>query len=201
MKKSIIFLFLLLPFFVFAQIDKYIEDDPQPTIKKHRGLAYSLLETGSGLGLFIEYPTLNYFHFGLSFDAFMLRDRSQVDLIDPFTGYPISYGRQNNVYMFDLLFSVKKRLLAEEFDDSFRPFVTASAGPVFGMNFPEESGAKDQYRWTLGGILGAGVDADVDGRFFFAVRAQYRILPFFETIGPKKDHSMFDIRLELGQRF
>lgn len=202
-----ILIFLIIPLIGSAQIADYLEDDPKPTIKNQRGFAYSLLETGSGLGFFYEMPIEGYIHLGFGFDAFMLRDKNQVEFISPWTGRPYSIGKENNVYLLDLMFSAKKRLFAEDFDDSFRPFVTAAVGPVFGMNFPEYDtdieGNKthDQYRWTLGGIVGLGIDADVDGKYFFGFRLQYRIMPFSKQLGERQDHSMVDVRLEIGQRF
>jgi len=203
-----ILIFLIIPLMASAQIAEYLEDDPKPTIKNQRGLAYSLLETGSGLGFFYELPIEGYIHLGLGFDAFMLRDKNQVDLPNPFyPDRPYSIGKENNVYLLDLMFSAKKRLFPEEFDDSFRPFLSAAVGPVFGMNFPEYdtdiegNPLKDQFEWALGGIVGAGIDADVDGKYFFGFRLQYRILPFSKQLGERKDHSMIDVRLEIGQRF
>lgn len=209
MKRSLFIILIIIPLFSFAQFEQYIEDDPEPTVMQHRGLAYSLLETGSGLGLFYELPSVNYFHFGLIFDAFMLRDNGQLDYINPYTGYPESYGKLNNVFLLDLMFTAKKRLFERTLHDSFRPFITASVGPVYGMNFREENAysyyqiekPRDQFGWTLGGIVGVGLDADVDGVYFFGLRAQYRFMPFGKMIGETKDHSMVDLRFEVGQRF
>ncbi|MCB0281261.1 MAG: hypothetical protein KDF60_01670 [Calditrichaeota bacterium] len=205
-KYLVLLLFILTPAMGFSQLYDYLEDDPAPTIKKHRGLAYSLLETGSGLGVFYEIPFMNFMHWGAEFDAFMLRDKNEFGYTD-YYGYYRTIGKENNVYLFDLMFTLKQRLFAEDFDDSFRPFITASIGPVFGMNFPEfdrdadGQKLKDQYLWTLGGIIGMGLDADVDGKYYFGLRTQYRILPFSERLGERKNHSMIDVRLEIGQRF
>lgn len=208
MKRALCLFMIMIPVLSFAQFQQYVEDDPEPTVMKHRGLAYSLLETGSGLGLFYELPAMDFFHFGLVFDAFMLRDNGQIEYYDPWTGYPRSYGKINNVFLFDLMFTAKKRLFERSLHDSFRPFVTASVGPVYGMNYREYdrnpfTGEKlnDQFGWTLGGIVGAGIDADVDGSYYFGFRFQYRFMPFQKMIGETKDHSMVDLRLEVGQRF
>ena len=208
MKRTWCIILLLIPILSFAQFEDYIEDDSKPTVMSHRGFAYSLLETGSGLGFFYELPSANFFHFGAVFDAFMLRDNAQLEYYDPFYDVPRSYGKLNNVFLLDLMVSVKKRMFQNSLHDSFRPFITAAVGPVYGMNFREfnrnpQTGEKlrDQFGWTLGGLIGAGIDADVDGNYFFGFRFQYRILPFGKTIGERKDHSMVDLRLEVGQRF
>ncbi len=203
MRSRWFFLFLLLPIALSAQIDVYLEEDPEPTIKDHRGLAYSLVETGSGLGLFYETPAFGFVHVGAEFTALIIRDRSEINYIDQF-GFPRTYGKENNVFLLDLMFIGKWRLFAREFDDSFRPFITAGAGPVFGMNFPEATNdvqTEDQYLWAPAGLIGFGLDADVDNQYFFGFRAQYRIIPFSERLGERTNHSMIDIRLEIGQRF
>ena len=207
MQRSLFIIFLIIPLFSFAQFEQYIEEDPEPTVMHHRGFAYSLLETGSGLGLFYELPTVNYFHFGIMFDAFIIRDNGQLDFVNPYTGLPESYGKINNVYLLDLMITVKKRLFERSLHDSFRPFLTGSIGPVYGMNYREFNrdifGNKlhDQFGWTLSGILGVGIDADIDGIYFFGLRVQYRFMPFSKMIGETKDHSMVGIRFEVGQRF
>lgn len=208
MKRALCIFIIMIPMVSFAQFQKFIEKDPEPTVMSHRGLAYSLLETGSGLGLFYELPTVNFFHFGLVFDAFMLRDNGQIEYYDPFYRVPRSYGKVNNVFLLDLMVTVKKRLFQNTLHDSFRPFITASVGPIYAMNYREynrnpftDEKLNDQFGWTLGGIIGAGIDADVDGTYFFGLRFQYRVMPFDKMIGESKDHSMVDLRLEVGQRF
>lgn len=209
MKKLFIILLLLsIPLFSFAQFEQYIEEDPKPTILKHWGGAFSLLETGSGMGFYYEKPVPYFMHLGLVLDGFMLRDKNEVQVYNPINpSVPVTLGKVNNAFIFSLMASVKKRVLEDVFDDSARPFFYAAAGPVFGMNFPEyETDSKgdklkDQFRWTVGGVIGAGVDFTVENNLFFGFKTQYRFLPFFDTLAERKDHSMIDIRLEIGKRF
>ncbi len=166
-------------------------------------MGYSIAETGSGLGLFYETPAYGYLHLGGEFTALIIRDRSEITYYDNF-GILRTYGKQNNVFLLDLMLTAKLRLFAEDFDDSFRPFLTIGAGPVFGMNFPEDDNrfqTRDQYMWAPGGLIGFGLDADVDRQYYFGFRAQYRIMPFSERLGERSNHSMIDLRLEVGQRF
>jgi len=111
--------------------------------------------------------------------------------------------------MFDILFSLKKRLFTHALDNSIRPFVGVQAGPVYAMNFPEKYldenneivKRKNQYMWTMSGMGEVGIDADVNPQNFMAIRFQYRIIPFASKLGERKNQSTFDIRLEVGQRF
>ena len=74
LKKWLLIVLLFVPLSLFAQMEDYIEEDPEPDVKRHRGFAFSLLEYGSGLGGFWEFPTGGFYHMGVSFDAIILRD-------------------------------------------------------------------------------------------------------------------------------
>jgi hypothetical protein len=174
--------------------------------KKQGGFVFSMAETGSGLGGFFAWPILDNLHLGLTLDVFFIRDSRQLDFYDPFYG-PISINKENNVYLFDFLVTLKRRFFTQDLEDSFRPFLTGAIGPYYGMNFPEADqdteGNKlsDEYRWTLGGYVGSGVDISVNTNMFVSIRAQYRIIPFSKTLGERTNHSMFELRFEVGQRF
>jgi hypothetical protein len=159
-----------------------------------------MAETGSGFGGFYSIPFGSIFHVGVTFDAFFLRDSKQIDGID-YYGRPYSINDENNVYIFDLMLTIKRRLFAEDLHDSFRPFITGGFGPVYGMNFPENGFYKDQYELSFGGFAGAGADISVDKKFFLSIRAQYRVLPFSRPLGETNNHSMFELRMQIGKRF
>ncbi len=207
MKKYIfILLLILIPIQGFSQFEQYLQQDPQPTTYRQRGLAFSMVELGAGIGAFIKWPLKSYWHVGMGFDGFMLRDSKEFSYIDIY-GYPRTVNGDNNVYILDFMFTAKKRMFAKDLDDNVRPFLEFGVGPVYGMNFPEydtkPDGTKtrDQYSLTLGGLIAAGIDANVSSKNFLGIRLQYRFFPFTETIGERKDQSTFDLRLEVGQRF
>ncbi|MEJ2053524.1 MAG: hypothetical protein P8X42_06350 [Calditrichaceae bacterium] len=202
MRTIILFLILSLPALLFAQYEEYLQEDSEPSVEKEWGGAFSVVESGSGLGLFYAVPLKNFYHVGLTFNAFMLRDNKQYEYYDPYYGYYTN--RQNNVYIFDLMVTLKKRLLAYSVDDQFRPFVAISAGPVFGMNFPEAINTKindNQYEWSPSGAVAAGVDIALEGNYMIGLRLQYRFMKFTGQLGERQDHSMFDVRLEFGKLF
>jgi outer membrane protein W len=107
------------------------------------------------------------------------------------------------VYLFDAMLTLKKRFFAEDLHESFRPFLSGGIGPVYGMNFPEVDELHDQKAFTFGGFIGAGTDISMDNKFFAGIRVQYRFLPFSSPLGygQNKNHSMVELRLELGKRF
>ncbi len=178
-------------------------------VQNQRGFVFTMAELGSGLGGFYAWALSSKFHLGFTVNAFSLRDSKEFTYYDYYygPGSVVTLNKQNNVYIFDALFTVKRRFFAEDMDESFRPFLTGAVGPVYGMNFPEFSRTPDgfkrenEYRFTIGGYIGGGVDITVSPNYFLGVRAQYRIMPFTKILGERKNHSMIELRLEIGQRY
>lgn len=190
---------LALPIAGRAQYELYLQEDPEPTVQRQAGGAFSILESGSGLGGFYEWPLPNFTLIGGAFNIYMMRDSGQLEYVDPYTGYPVTYGKANNVYLLDFALTVKKRLFARAIDDQFRPYIGIGMGPVFGMNFPEDKSLSDQYRWAVSAAGAVGVDMVLDGNYLFGIKMQYRYMKFNDTLGEKQDHSTLDVRLELGK--
>ena len=195
----VLLLLLTIPLHVFGQYEKYLQKDPEPTEQAQTGAAFSVIENGTGVGGFYEMPVGWFTNLGAELNFFFLRDSKQVDYIDPYYGYHMTIGRENNVYLFELMLTLKKRLFAREIDDNFRPFIAVGAGPVYGMNFPEKKSFPKQYRWTFNGAASAGVDIAMRGDYLFGISLQYRYMKFNGTLGETSDHSTMDIRIELGK--
>jgi len=204
MKSRFVLSFLLL--FVFSQTiyaQKEIpsnEDDYLKQAKTEAGFVFTMAETGSGFGAFFALPFGSIFHAGVALDGFFIRDSKQIEYVD-YYGYMRSINDINDVYIFDIMITLKRRLFAEDMHDSFRPFITGGFGPVYGMNFPKVDRLPNQEEFSFGGFVGAGADISVDKKFFISVRAQYRLLPFTKPLGETSNHSMFELRFELGKRF
>jgi len=180
--------------------DKVLVDDYYNGPKKEAGFVFSMAETGTGFGAFIVWPFSQVYHAGVTFDAFFIRDSRQFEYVDYYGNF-YSINDVNNVYLFDLMITIKRRFFAEDMDDSFRPFLSAGFGPIFGMNFPEVDELENQYGWTAAGFVGGGVDISVDVKYIVSIKAQYRIVPFSKILGETSNHSMFELRFELGRRF
>ena len=172
---------------------------------QYAGFSLSMAETGSGLGGLMGWPIMKDTHLAIGLGAYFIRDKNEFTF--SYYSYPITVNKENNVYLFDFMVSVKRRFFSSDLDESLRPFLTAAAGPYYGMNFPEYSSdiegnkTKDQFAWTLGGYIGAGIDFDASANYFMSIRAQYRIIPFAELIGERKNHSMFELRFEIANRY
>ena len=183
-----------------------LNDESEDQSKNQVGFVFTMAETGSGLGGFIAWPLFGGFHFGFSLDAYFIRDSNQLDFTDIY-GNPRSINKKNNVYLFDAMITLKKRFFADDLDDNFQPFITGGVGPYYGMNFPEKDATPegiptpDQYAWTVGGFAGAGVDVNVNEKMFIGIRGQYRVIPFSKILGERSNHSMFELRFEIGRRY
>ncbi len=197
---TIILVLLVVPYHLMAQ-----SDDKKVDLRNQIGLIFTMAETGSGLGGFIAWPFIGKLHLGFNLDAYFLRDSKQIDF--EYFGTPVSINKQNNVYLFDAMITLKRRFFEDDLDESFRPFISGGIGPYFGMNFPENDPTpgseplSDEYRWTLGGFVGVGVDVTVNEKVFVGIRGQYRIIPFEEKLGERNNHSMFELRFEIGRRY
>jgi hypothetical protein len=204
MKGFLVFLLVLLFAsiqFIHAQDNiNSNEDEYLRQAKPEGGFVFTMAETGSGFGAFYALPFGSIFHLGATVDAFFLRDSKQFDYVG-YNGIPYSVNNDNNVYIFDAMITLKRRLFAADMHDSFRPFITGGFGPVYGINNPENDQLPNQEEFTFGGFVGAGADVSVDKKFFISVRAQYRVLPFSKPLGERSNHSMFELRFEIGKRF
>ena len=195
-------LFFVLTNIIYGQNEiQSDEDDYLRQAKTEAGFVFTMAETGTGFGSFFSLPFGSIFHAGVAIDAFFLRDSKQFEYQNPYTGYIQSINDINDVYIFDAMITLKRRLFADDMHDSFRPFITGGFGPVYGMNFPEDEKRQTQKEFSFGGFVGAGADISMDKKFFISVRAQYRLLPFSRPIGERSNHSMFELRFELGKRF
>lgn len=200
-------LFIITFVFISFNVDAQSMNYESEYDMRYAGFSFTMAETGSGIGGIMAWPILRDVHLGIGLGAYFLRDRDEITYYDPYYRTPLTVNKENNVYVFDFMVSMKKRFFASDLDESLRPFLTAGVGPYYGMNFPEYNrdleGNKlsDQFAWALGGFFGAGVDVDASTNYFISIRAQYRLIPFTQVIGERKNHSMFELRFEIGNRF
>lgn len=202
-----IFQYALILIILFT-VNSYAQyDDENEYHTRYAGFAFTMAETGSGIGGLMAWPIMSNTHLGVSLGAYFLRDEDEFTYYSPYYYYPQTINKENNVYLFDFMVSVKRRFFASDLDESFRPFLVGGLGPYYGMNFPEYdvdlegNETKNEYAWALGGYFGAGADIDASGNYFLSIRFQYRVIPFVEVIGQRKNHSMFEIRFEVGNRY
>ncbi len=198
--KHIFMILFLFPVILFAQYEEYLQKDPEPTMHKQAGVAVSVIESGTGIGGFYYLPVEGFWHLGVSANFFLLRDSKQIEYVNSW-GHPATSGKQNNAYLIDFLFMVKKRLFARDIADNLRPYLALSAGPLYGMNYPEDKSLRDQFGWTYTVAGAAGIEVLLERNYLFGIRLQYRYMKFSKKIGETDNHSTADIRLEIGKIF
>ena len=88
----ILVLLLMLTSLSQAQLTQGEEDNE---LNNQLGFAFTMAETGSGLGGFIAWPLFGGFHFGFSLGAYFIRDANQLDF--EYYGTPVSINKQNSI--------------------------------------------------------------------------------------------------------
>ncbi len=205
MHKQMLFIFLL--FIPIASFAQYYEEIP-PTHYNEYGAGITVAMSGFGIGGYYRFALPNMFFIGADVDFYMMRDEKQITYYDYYTGYPIELNSPNRLFLIPFDVELKKRLFASDIEDNFRPYIAGMGGFTFGMNFPRDTNdpryqnlpRDNQYRLTFNFALGVGIDVNTSEDFYISIRPQYRFMYFAEAIAGKKNHSNFEIRLELGKR-
>jgi hypothetical protein len=68
------------------------------------------------------------------------------------------------------------------------------------MNFPKVEELDNESQFSYNFVLGMGIDMNNKGKYFITIRPQYRIIYFPHEIAQKKNHSNFEIKIEVGGR-
>lgn len=219
--KSPLFIAIIFMVFLFfgqsfaqsndVQTNEYGYLEAEPSHKNERAFSFSLSTNGLALGGLYRFKLPNYTHLGINLEFFAIRDDNEIAIVDPFTGRPFKLNDANRMFMIPVNLELKKRLFTHSIEDDFRPHLMFQAGGAYGMNFPKEvlidtnsDGVLErvqpdnQFQLTYNLLAGFGVDIKTRGNFFATIRPQYRYTFFPETIAGKKDHSTFEIKIEIG---
>ena len=205
MKKRMFYIIILalsvLPLQMYSKVDEY---ESLPTHKNERGFSFSLASAGMGLGGFYRFALANFIHVGVDLEFFILRDEKEFEFVDPF-GNAFKINDVNRFFTIPLNIELKKRLFANDIEDNFRPHLMAQAGLIYGMNFPRELYIDEkvvqpdnEFQFSYNLLIGFGVDVETRENFFFTIRPQYRYVFFPEKIAGKRNHSAFEIKMEIG---
>lgn len=193
----------------------FAQDEDLPPIHENEfGAGITVAMSGFGLGGFYRFDLPAYFHIGVTADFYVMRDENEFTGYDIY-GYPVQVNKFNRLFLIPISLELKKRLFQESIEEDFRPHITASGGITFGMNYPrhndfefsllppeeqERLPRENEFRYTFNFAIGIGADITTGERLFISIRPQYRFIYFPESIAGDKNHSNFEIRLELGKR-
>lgn len=163
------------------------------------GLNFSLAMSGFGVGGFYRKALGSYTYLGADLSFYMMRDDKEYEYIDAF-GFSVKANDINRLFFIPLNLEVKKRLFANDIEDSFRPHVILQAGVIYGMNFPKIEELNNESQFSYNVAFGFGIDMNNKEKYFITIRPQYRIIYFSKDIAQKKNHSNFEILIEIGGR-
>ena len=190
-------------------------DDPIYHGNEYGG-GVTIAMSGFGFGGFYRWALPNYSHIGVNANFYVMRDDNQFTYYDPYyTYYPIEVNNYNRLFIIPIAFEYKKRFFTNTVADGTRPYFIASSGFTFGMNFPRDPNeiftttseaelagypTENEYQFTYNATVGFGVDITTQKDFYISLRPQYRFMRFTKSIAGKKDHSNFEILIEIGKR-
>lgn len=199
MIKRIFFVSIICLFSIYTPTAYGQEQEPPAIHTDEAGVNFSLAMSGLGFGGFYRKALGSYTYIGANLNFFIMRDEKEYEYYDIF-GYPVKANNINRLFFIPLNLEFKKRLFANDIEDSFRPHFIVQGGIIYGMNYPKAEGLKSEHRFGYNFALGVGADITNRDKYFVTIRPQYRIVYFAKEIAQKKNHSSFEIKIELGGR-
>ncbi len=169
------------------------------------GLDLLVSDNGFGMGGFYRNEINKDLSWGISLLISSAKDPSEVEQYD-YYGNSYVLGKKNRVIMIPFHVSVQYRLFREKITDSFRPFLTAGAGPTMLYVFPYADNysvidpwtglpaiyteKKDFFsslkygrtHYTLGGFIGAGAYFGLGNNTLAGLSVRYYLAHFPEGI-------------------
>jgi hypothetical protein len=130
-----------------------------------------------------------------------VKDDAEVEYFDQFTGQSYTPGKINRLLLVPITFGMQYRLFKDDIVDNFRPYVSAGLGPslIFVAPYshpttliaPDGSSyvtydqidffsslKKGQFRYTLGGYIGAGAYFGAETGTLTGVSMRYYYVPY-----------------------
>lgn len=165
------------------------------------GLDLLTSNNGFGLGTFYRYEMTDEFSLVVSFIISDVKDETEFERYDYYTGQNFVPGKKNRLLLMPLLASVQYRLLKDDIVDNFRPFLTAGLGPTMVFVAPYTYGPEQRdvwgnlvkmdfftslkygkLRYTLGGFVGAGLNFGMEKGTMTGLSVKYFFAPFPDGI-------------------
>ncbi len=202
MRTSILTLTAILLLLSFSSVDAQQNNRRSDSIYDIKQSDYfiNLSTNGFGAGYKRHLPYKNEdtkLSFGIMIASMSSDKQAQVWI--PNYGYAVS-GRQFYTFTVPMIVGIKKRLFREVIEDSFRTFLVAEAGPVYGVAFPtkdpfSENIKNGNHAFSFRAFAGLAVEfGKMDDRAF-GITLGTHYLEFPENLGEKKDYNGIDIRI------
>jgi hypothetical protein len=199
LKKILLVILILL---VTSDIN-YLQAQDDTDVAIHTdeiGINLSLAMSGFGFGGFYRKALGSYTYIGTNLSFFIMRDDKEYEYYDYNYGISVKSNDINRLFFIPFNLELKKRLFANDIEDGFRPHVIFQGGVIYGMNFPKIEDLANESQFSYNFVFGFGIDINNKGNYFITIRPQYRIIYFPKEIAQKKNHSNFEIKVEVGGR-
>jgi hypothetical protein len=166
------------------------------------GFDLLMSNNGFGAGFFLRHEYTDEIAGFLDFAVSDVKDEGEVELFNYYTGQSYIPNKVNRLIYMPLVAGIQYRLFKDDIVDNFRPYLTAGVGPSFIFVAPYStpqtvidptsgqpviqynqidffSSLKyGQFRYTVGGYVGAGVYFGLDKGSLSGVNLRYYFSPF-----------------------
>ncbi len=139
-----------------------------------------------------------YTHLSVSADMFWVK--GQNEMVD-FWGRTLN---AENILIVPLVFTVKRRLFPEDMTNTFRPFVAAGAGGVYGYYISGDLKKSqlppdhDRSQYAPTAIAGIGADFGKPGQNGYGMDVRYQLLRFPNSLGQRKSFNNLQIGFHMN---
>ncbi|NUM79465.1 hypothetical protein HUU42_01565 [bacterium] len=212
MKSSFLILFLcmsLAPLTARAQDEKKqttsgenMEDDLYATgdekINNSWGFNVQISTSGFVLGGIRNIKMAPYTYLSTELNMFWVKGKNE--LVD-YLGNTIN---AETILILPLTFQVKRRVLGESLTNTFRPFILAGAGGVYGWYIDGDLSRSElpadhkssQFTWSA--IAGFGADFGKPGLSSYGMDVKYQIMRFGNHLGERKNFDNLQIGFHMN---
>jgi len=166
------------------------------------GFDLLMSNNGFGAGFFLRHEYTDEIAGFLSLAISDVKDQNEVEYYDYYTGQSYVPNKLNRLIYIPLVAAIQYRLFKDDIVDNFRPFVTAGVGPslIFVAPYATPQTLIDpisgeiytqynqidffsslkygQFRYTIGGYIGAGAYFGMDKGSLSGVNVRYYISPY-----------------------
>ncbi len=165
------------------------------------GLDIMLSNNGFGAGAFYRHEFTDVLSGFAQIAISDVKDDGEVEYINPYTGQSYTPYKINRLLLIPVTFGMQYRLFKDEIVDNFRPYLSAGIGPsmIFvapysnptQVVFPDGSTGtyynqidffaslkKGQFKYAVGGYVGAGAYFGLDKGSLTGISARYYFVPY-----------------------
>ena len=156
----------------------------------------SITSSGFLFGTGKYFKVMPYTHLGLTADMIWVKGE------DEFIGFFGETINSENILVFPLVLTLKRRVFANSLINTMRPFVTVGAGGVYGLFINSDLNSKptdhERSQFAPTGLAGFGLDFGKPGETGYGLKIQYQFLRFPNHLGQRTDFSNLQIGFHLN---